>query len=296
MDYLAQVQKGIDLIEVRLDTDIEPAEIARQAGISQWHFQRIFKALTNETLKTYIRSRRLANALDKLASTNERVLDIALTAGFESQESFTRAFSKAFGVPPADYRRRSTEFQFLRKVKFDQDYLRHINQNLSLEPEIYAQPEMRLVGLRTVFFSVDSEKNNMAAKLPGLWNDFLSRLGTVENQIGKLCYGVVRQTAGKTDELEYYAVTEVPSLEGMPPGMISITLPAQTYARFTHQGQIENLDRTVNYIYSTWLAGSSHQHTYGADIEFYGPGYQADSDQSLMHYAIPIHTAAQQQG
>lgn len=75
--------------------------------------------------------------------------------------------------------------------------------------------------------------------------------------------------------------------------MIGITLPAQTYARFTHLGPINNLDRTVNYIYSTWLPGSCHQHTYGADIEFYGPQYQADSDQSLMHYAIPIQSAAQ---
>lgn len=174
------------------------------------------------------------------------MLDIALGAGFETQESFTRAFSKAFGVTPADYRRRSTEFQFLRKVKFDADYLRHINQNLSLEPEIYTQPEFRLVDLRTVFFSVDSEKNNMAGKLPGLWNDFLSRLGAVENQIGNFCYGVVRQTAEKTDELEYYAVTEVPNFDCIPADRTRITLPAQRYAKFTHQGHINNLDRTVN--------------------------------------------------
>lgn len=191
------MQRGIDLIESRLDTDIEPCEIAQHAGISQWHFQRIFKALTNATLKTYIRSRRLANALDKLASTNERVLDISLTAGFESQESFTRAFRKAFRVTPADYRRRSTEFQFLRKARFDTEYLRHINQNLSLEPEIYVQSEMRLVGLKTVFFSVDSERNNIATKLPRLWDEFLSRLHEVRDQTGKLCYGVVRQTAKK---------------------------------------------------------------------------------------------------
>ena len=64
MNYLQNVQAGIDYIEKNLDAEISAANIAKVAGISQWHFQRIFKALTNETLKTYIRSRRFANALE----------------------------------------------------------------------------------------------------------------------------------------------------------------------------------------------------------------------------------------
>ena len=92
MNYLKQVQKGIDYIKANLDFDLALAQVAQEAGISQWHFQRIFKALTNETLKTYIRSRRLANALDKLHLTQNKIIDIALCAGYESQESFTRAF------------------------------------------------------------------------------------------------------------------------------------------------------------------------------------------------------------
>jgi AraC family transcriptional regulator len=104
MDYLAQVQRGIDYIEANLAHDIQAADVARHAGISHWHFQRIFKALTNETLKTYIRSRRFSQALEQLAATQERVLDIALAAGFETQESFTRAFKKAFSVTPARLR------------------------------------------------------------------------------------------------------------------------------------------------------------------------------------------------
>lgn len=54
MNYLKQVQKGIDYIEANLDQIITAHQVAAEAGISQWHFQRIFKALTNETLKTYL--------------------------------------------------------------------------------------------------------------------------------------------------------------------------------------------------------------------------------------------------
>lgn len=105
MNYLKQVQRGIDYIEANLDFSIKPEQVANEAGISQWHFQRIFKGLTNETLKTYIRSRRLTNSLDKLLSTNTRIIDIALTAGFESQESFTRVFKSTFNMTPNEYRK-----------------------------------------------------------------------------------------------------------------------------------------------------------------------------------------------
>ena len=83
--YAAQMQRGIDFIEEHLDEDIELAEVARRAGISRWHFHRIFKALTHETLKTYIRGRRLAHALRKLLETDERIIEIALAATAAAQ-------------------------------------------------------------------------------------------------------------------------------------------------------------------------------------------------------------------
>lgn len=288
MNYLEQVQRGIDFIETRLDSDIRTSEVARHAGISHWHFQRIFKALTNETLKTYIRSRRLANALDQLASTDTRIIEIAMAAGFETQESFTRAFKTAFGVTPAAYRKRGQRFQFLRKVRFDAEYLRHIHENVSLEPDVYVQPAMDLVGLRTRFFSVDSEKNNLAEKLPALWGDFLARLSEVHDAVAGTCYGVVRQTSEKSDELEYHAVIEVRSFATLPEGMVHVHLPATRYAKFEHAGSVSTIDRTVNYVYSSWLARSGMRHTYEADLEHYGPRYHPTSDHSVMHYAIPV--------
>lgn len=288
MHYLEQVQRGIDYIEEHLDFDIQSSDVARRAGISHWHFQRIFKALTNETLKTYIRSRRMANALDKLSGSDQRVLDIAMAAGFQTQESFTRAFKSAFGVTPAQYRHKGRRFQFLRKVRFDADYLSHIHENISLEPEIYEQPAMTLVGMKTHFFSVDSEKNNIAQKLPALWAAFLSRLGEVRRTVPGLCYGIVRPRAENADELEYLAGIEVSAELPPPHGLTVLRLPAGRYAKFTHRGKVGRVDSTVNYVYSSWLARSGLRHTYAADIEFYGAEYLPDSDESVIHYAIPV--------
>jgi AraC family transcriptional regulator len=288
MNYLAQVQAGVDYIEARLDEDIELADVARAAGISRWHFQRIFKALTNETLKTYIRSRRLASSLDKLLHTDARIIDIAMCAGYESQESFARAFKKAFGMPPSEYRKLGDKSLFLRKVQFDSAYLRHINTNVSLEPEIVEQPAMRLVGLRTQFYSVDSEKNNIGEQLPPLWESFVARLQEVPHAVPGVAYGVVQQSDDNAELLEYHAAIEVRDVSTLPPGMVVVDVPEATYASFTHRGNPRDIDRTVNYIYSTWLSQSGRHHTYAADLEIYGADYVMDSDDSVMQYAIPV--------
>lgn len=288
MSYLAQVQRGIDFIEERLDQDIETSDVARCAGISHWHFQRIFKALTNETLKTYIRSRRLAAVLPKLEDTDERIIEIALAAGFETQESFTRAFRKAFGITPALHRKKRRRFPFPNKVRFDAEYLAHIHQSVSLDPVFEDRPSARVVGVRTRFFGVDSEKNNMAEKIPALWAAFMPRAAEVRGAVPGPWYGVIRQTEDKTDELEYLAGRVVHEGGEPPPGMDEVHVPAARYARFDHRGKLDGLDRTVSYIYSSWLARSGLRHTYGPDLEIYGAEYVPDSDESLIRYAIPV--------
>ncbi len=288
MNYLLQVQQGIDYIEENLDFDLSLQAIAEETNISQWHFQRIFKAMTNETLKTYIRSRRLANSLEKLFTTDQKIIDIAMTAGFESQESFTRAFKKAFDMTPNQARKMGNKNIFLKKIEFNAKYLQHINENISLEPEIVTQRKLILVGMKTEFYSMDSEKNNLADKLPALWDEFLPRMAEIKNTVLGKAYGVIQQTKDKTDRLEYYAVIEVSDLESPPKGMVSIEIPESNYASFMHKGNVKNIDNTVNYIYSSWLMQSGKRHSYGADLEIYGEGYIPDSDESVIHYAIPI--------
>lgn len=288
MRYLEQVQRGIDFIEENLATKLDTADVARQAGISHWHFQRIFKALTTETLKAYIRSRRLALALQMLQSTEQRIIEIALAAGFESQQSFTRAFKLAFGVNPGGYRKRGTRHQFVRKPSVDAEYLSHLHGSVSLEPELCEQAELLLVGLQTNLYGIESDKNNIARKLPALWAAFLARLDDVPQAVAGCCYGIVCPRHENADELQYLAAVAVRHAVTVPPGMVLRRLPAGRYAKFAHRGPVERLDQTVNYIYASWLARSGLRHRCTADIEFYGADYHPTADRSTMHYAIPV--------
>jgi len=289
--YLERIQCGVDYIETRLDEDIALQDVAKVAGVSQWHFQRMFHARTGETLKAYIRSRRLAASLKRLLESDLRVLDIALLAGFESQEAFARAFKRAFDLTPQQYRSMGHRNLFLQKPRSDREYLRHLQRNVSLSPEIYFQPVLALVGLRTLFYSVDSEKNNVGQELPPLWDAFLPRLAEIPNTVPGVCYGVVRQDPLDGERLEYHAAIAVREVTTVPRGMVALEIPAARYARFEHRGPARDVDHTVSYAYGTWLPQSGHRHTYGPDLEVYGAAYHSKNDDSVLHYAIPISHA-----
>ena len=288
MDYFKAIQAGINFVEDHLEESISLASVARAGNMSQWHFQRIFKALTKETLKTYIRSRRMALALDKLLNSELRILDIALLAGFESQESFTRAFKGIYDMTPTEFRKQANKNLFPKKAVIDPSYVAQLSHNAQLEPEIYWQPEMTLVGLKTSLFGVDSEKNNVGEKLPALWANFLARLDEVEQAIPGICYGTIHHHPDDPEQLEYHAAIAVEGIADIPTGMSAVVVPEQQYARFLHRGNPVLLNETIDYIYSNWLMNSDFNHTYGFDLEFYGLEYEDGSDQSIMYYAIPV--------
>lgn len=289
MSYITKINKGIDFIEQNLSNDIELSDVSNAAGVSQWHFQRIFTALTGETLKSYIRSRRLSFALRSLLNTEKRIVEIAIEAGYESQESFTRAFQNKFNMTPNDFRKANNPHLFIEKVKIDTNYIKHISKNISLVPEIIELPERHFVGLKTTFYGIESDKNNMAEKLPDLWGQFLPRMSEIKTPFHGVGYGLIRQTQDKSGLLEYFSVVQVDSaIESIPSEMVSIELNKQLYAKFFHKGEVKNLNHTVNYIYSTWLLNSKYQHSYEADIEEYGEKYHPTSLDSEIYYLIPI--------
>ena len=169
--------------------------------------------------------------------------------------------------------------------------MQQLTRNDSLTPQIYEQPSLLLVGLRTLFYSVDSEKNNIGEQLPPLWAAFISRLDEIQNRVAGVCYGVVRQERADSDRLEYHAAIEVTAAAPLPEGMVSLQVPASTYARFEHRGPAPRVDHTVSYAYASWLPQSGHRHSYAPDLEIYGADYHPTREDSVFHYAIPIAVA-----
>ena len=100
MDWIAAIQQAITYMEAHLLEDINYEDVANHVHISGYEFHRAFTFLTGMTANTYIRSRRLSLAGRELLQTDEKITDIALRYGYETPESFTKAFTRFHGIAP----------------------------------------------------------------------------------------------------------------------------------------------------------------------------------------------------
>lgn len=100
MDWIMGLQRAIDYLEEHLTEPLDIGAAASQAYVSSFHFQRVFSVLCGCTVGEYVRSRRLTQAGLALLTTDRKVIDIALDCGYDSPESFTRAFTRFHGVSP----------------------------------------------------------------------------------------------------------------------------------------------------------------------------------------------------
>lgn len=99
-----EIQNAIDYIEEHLEEELDYTEISKRAYCSSYHFQRVFSYFCKLTLGEYIRLRRLSRAADDLRA-GEKVLSVAVKYGYESSESFSRAFFRFHGVLPSQVKR-----------------------------------------------------------------------------------------------------------------------------------------------------------------------------------------------
>ena len=104
MEWITGIQNAINYIEDHITEELDYEEIAKVSFSSPFHFQRLFSILCGYTLGEYIRSRRLTLAGAELALTREKVIDVAAKYGYESPESFAKAFQKFHGITPTQAR------------------------------------------------------------------------------------------------------------------------------------------------------------------------------------------------
>src|SRR5579864_1818608 len=103
---IARVTRSVRAIERRPDGALGLDSLAREAGLSPYHFLRTFERLTGITPHQYVRRARLRDAASRLAAEREKVLDIAYDCGFGDVSNFNRAFRSEFRVSPLAWRQR----------------------------------------------------------------------------------------------------------------------------------------------------------------------------------------------
>lgn len=289
MDHLGQIQRAVDYIEENLNDDLNVDAIAKVAGFSRWHFQTVFSAAVGDSLKEYIRTRRLTKAMMELGS-EKRILDIAMDAGFESQEAFTRAFKSMYALTPGEARKKGFYLSHNKKIRITMEYLDHLYGGISMEPVFKTLPEIKMIGFAGNFISVRSpEKNNMVV-IPKLWQSYMPRRHEIKNAKSLMDLGVCYPVDEKShpEECGYIAGAEVTSLDEIPEGMTGFTIPASEYAVFTHKGVLDTIEHTMNYIFGSWLPKSGRKLKVAPDIEMYDQRFKLNHPDSELDIYIPI--------
>lgn len=142
MDWLTGMQRAIDYIEQNIVLELDYQQIAAKAYSSSYHFQRTFSVLTGYTLGEYIRYRRLTLAGIEMTTTNEKVIDIAGKYGYESPDSFTKAFCKFHGITPSAAREPGAVLRSFAPLKIVLEGGNTMNYRIEMKPA------MTLIGHR----------------------------------------------------------------------------------------------------------------------------------------------------
>jgi AraC family transcriptional regulator len=265
-DTLERIQRAIDYVEAHLSEELRLAAVAEQGGCSPWHFHRLFVALTGETPATYVWKRRLSEICRRLVETRQPLVDVALDWGFESQATFTRAFTRHVGVSPGRFRR--TQPHSLPAYLYpplDLEVLAQRQRRMEhMEARIIRKPAFHVIGMAGRFTTTSS-------RIPELWGRFVRRIHEVPHRRGVHTLGVcVDADPATVDEVgfTYLAGVEVERLE-VPDGMIAIMVPANLYAVLTHRGHISRLPDTVKHVWGRWLPASRYRHVPAPDFELY---------------------------
>ena len=138
MDWIIGMQKAIDYIENRLTEKIDYDMVAAQSFSSSYHFQRVFSILCSFTISEYIRNRRLSLAGSELATTDAKVIDVALKYGYESPDSFAKAFQKFHGILPSQARNNGSMLKSYSRLvlEFSLEGGRLMNYRIEKKPEM----------------------------------------------------------------------------------------------------------------------------------------------------------------
>lgn len=146
MSYIESMEKALVYIESHLQDDIDLSSIAKEAGYSLYHFHRIFKGVVGDSIKDYIRKRRITEAAKELVGTNRSIVEIGISYGYESREAFSRAFEKVYGRNPSEVRRDNLLYFIREPMNFDYMMFQLKLRKEGLTPLFRKLPERYVVG------------------------------------------------------------------------------------------------------------------------------------------------------
>ncbi|MCM1171470.1 MAG: AraC family transcriptional regulator [Clostridium sp.] len=281
MNWVKIIEDAICYIEEHITEDLTVSRIAKEVNISAFYFQRGFSVLCGYTVGEYIRMRRLSLAGNELLSSDSKVIDLAMKYGYDSPDSFTKAFIRFHGSSPTDVRRNGAILKAFAPL--------HIKLSLDggsvMEYRIEEKAAFQVMGLSQEF-SYESAN----ADIPKYWDAVV--LQAKERPVMGM-YGVCFDEEMAGNQFRYMVADDFIAGQAEEKGLEVYDIPAHTWAVFPCRGAMPLPLQEVNRkIFSEWLPASSYEIAEGYNIEYYSnPADYKNGMQDSEYYSevwIPV--------
>lgn len=259
MEWIESITNAIDYIEQNLTKELTAESIANYVHISPFYFQKGFSMLCGFTVGDYIRRRRLAQAASEIVSTNERVLDIALKYGYDSPDSFTKAFIRFHGISPTSVRKDGAVVKSFAPLKISFT----LKGGYTMDYKIVEKDAFTVISNARNF-----SYENAKIEIPKFWAEHF-QTGKGKTICGTYGINIDETMSGK--EFEYLIADEYDEKFPVPDGFSTRRIPSFTWAIFPCIGSMPNSMQATNQkIFSEWLPNcKDYEFAAGYLVELY---------------------------
>ena len=266
--YYRRLSRALDFMVRCIDRQCSIEELAAEAAFSRFHFQRIFRALTGESVTELVRRLRLERAAHRLRGEDVTVIEVAIDAGYESAEAFSRAFRRACGMSPSRYRRARTPPGFGAPNASVRYY--------PGEGRVEFNPPTGGISMEVRIETFDSIKAGRVRhvgpyhEIGPCFERLFAWAGTVGARPGRvLTLSHDSPEAVAPESLRSDACVELDTDASPPPGIALDSVGGGRYAVHTLRGPYDGIAPAYGKLFATWLPGSGEEVDEGPCMEIY---------------------------
>lgn len=274
MEWLKRMSDAVEFMEKTMEEPFDAAAIARVACSSTFHFQRMFHMLTGVTVAEYVRKRKLTLAAQELAVTKSKVLDIALKYGYDTPESFAKAFRRAHGISPSAAREPGAGLKAYPRISFHLS----LKGDQEMDYKIVEREAFQVVGKATTISTKDGVNFK---QVPEFWQEYIrDKTGERLASYGKTgnCLGICMDMDMKQEQFVYMIAVESEQVSESPE-FVTRTIPASTWAVFNSIGPLpEAIQKVWDRIWQEFFPATGYEHAGTAELEVYPPGDATAAD------------------
>lgn len=285
MEWTTCLRKTIDYIEENLENDIDIGKIAGNVFVSPFYLQKGFQIITGLSIGEYIRGRRLYEAAVKISESDVKIIDVAFRYGYETPESFSKAFTRFHGVTPSGIRENPKLIHTFLPLKIKINIYGGNSMNFVVSP----MWDMKLIGFEREF-----SYETAYAEIPKFWDEICEKYcnhtiyagkapscpeehAIIDNCIGEYAVCIDDIGGGKFR----YLIAGKYAGGDIPESMRLVSLPGGEWAKFKCEGPMPEALQSVNTkVFKEWLPGNPDYEIAGPyNIEWYScDGEKTDAD------------------